>query len=98
MLFTDNKIVISIDNDYHTYSIDSHKFVINGFKNKTDKEIKKFFANKIRQIIKREGIVNKSKKFGWRKNNKQISEYIGVGGDGIAISDAITAYNNLLSE
>ena len=66
--------------DIHNYE--------NGFKGKSDDEIKKFFAQKIKQIVKEEGL-------NWNRNNEEESCYLDRN-SGVTVKDAYRVYDKLL--
>lgn len=60
----------------------------NGFKGKSENEIKKFFAQKIKQIVKEEEL-------NWDKNNEERSCYLDRH-SGVTVKDAYRVYDKLL--
>ena len=103
---TDNKIVIAISEmhqiHYRNYGNGRYNYTSlkNGFTNMTDKRVKNFFANKIKQIVKIEESTLKklyndtSKDLSWRKDNQQKCSYMGYK-ETITVADAYAAYKNL---
>lgn len=60
----------------------------NGFKGKSENEIKKFFAQKIKQIVKEEEL-------NWDRNNEERSCYLDRH-SGVTVKDAYRVYDKLL--
>lgn len=60
----------------------------NGFKGKSENEIKKFFAQKIKQIVKEEEL-------NWDRNNEERSAYLDYN-SGATVKDAYRVYDKLL--
>ena len=103
----DNKIVIAVSTIYTiSYSniygkyYHGNKCLINRFADMTDDKVKAYFANKIKQIIKKEESNLKeyyndtSKDLSWRKDNQQKCDYMGYK-ETITVADAYAAYKNL---
>lgn len=59
-----------------------------GFRGKTEDQIKKYFATKIKQIIKEEGL-------DWNRNNTDVSTFLDRG-SGVTVQDAYRVYDKLL--
>lgn len=79
-------VLIVVNGDKWDYS--------NGFREMTDEEVKKFFANKIKQIIKIE-MEDGSLKGSWARDNMEVSSYVGYEEE-ITVSDCYKAYETLL--
>lgn len=60
----------------------------NGFKGKSESEIKKFFAQKVKQIVKKEEL-------NWDRNNEERSRYLDRH-SGVTVKDAYRVYDKLL--
>lgn len=60
----------------------------NGFRGKSENEIKKFFAQKIKQIVKEEEL-------NWDRNNEERSAYLDYN-SGATVKDAYRVYDKLL--
>lgn len=60
----------------------------NGFRGKSETEIKKFFAQKVKQIVKEEGL-------NWDRNNEERSCYLDYH-SGATVKDAYRVYDKLL--
>lgn len=92
----DNKIVIVVSDTYQVESVGftRKKFARNGFKFKTDDQVKAFFANKIKQIVAKEGSYEDAGDYSWRKDNQQKCGYMGYK-ETITVADAYAAYKNL---
>lgn len=63
----------------------------NGFVNKSDDEIKKWFAQKIKQLVKIEQQDNPSEKLEWKRDNQTPLDYM----DG-TVAEAYKAYDELM--
>ena len=73
--FIDGEINIIVDNSWNS-----------GFKGKSPEEIKKWFAKKVKQIIKEEGL-------DWKRDNEESADY--MHGD-VRVKDAYRVYDKLL--
>ena len=73
--FIGNEINIVVDNSWGS-----------GFRGKSPEEIKKWFAKKVKQIIKEEGLA-------WKRDNEESAEY--MHGD-VKVRDAYRVYDKLL--
>ena len=60
----------------------------NGFKGKSESEIKKFFAQKVKQIVKKEEL-------NWDRNNEERTRYLDRH-SGVTVKDAYRVYDKLL--
>ena len=59
-----------------------------GFKNKDEQQIRKWLANKIKQIVKEEGLE-------WDRNNTEKCDYLGYKA-GVTVQDAYRVYDRIL--
>jgi hypothetical protein len=71
------------------------RWLFNPFLSQTDKEIKKWFARKIKQIAKIEA-QDKHQEFTFKDNNFSQMEYLGDGSRTVA--QAVEVYKNLIKE
>lgn len=103
----DNKIVIAVStiyiisySDIYGKNYHGNRCVINRFADMTDDKIKAYFANKIRQIVKKEEFYLKElydetlKDLSWGKDNQAECSYMGYE-ETITVADAYAAYKNL---
>ena len=58
------------------------------FTNKSDEEVKRYFAHKIKQIVKEEGLT-------WSRDNTEHSDYLDYD-SGVTVRDAYKVYDRLL--
>ena len=80
---SDFKIIFKFD------SVMGRNFMMeNPFHNKTEAELKKWYAQKIKQIVKEEGLT-------WDRNNTEISNYLNYRA-GVTVQDAYRVYDKLL--
>lgn len=63
------------------------RYIDNGFLNMSDTKIKEWFANKLKAVIKEEGLK-------WERNSDQGTSYIGYK-ENITVGDAYAAYDKL---
>ena len=59
-----------------------------GYRGKSEQDIKRYFAQKIKQIVKEEGLE-------WSRDNTEISAYLDRGSD-VTVQDAYRVYDKLL--
>ena len=89
----DDEVVILISNRWS--DIHCGKMKNNRFATMSDKEIKGWFANKIKQVIKKEIEWSPKENFKWNRHCKGVSEYMGYHKD-ISVQDCYKAYDILL--
>ena len=85
-----NEVFILVSNRFAEYRWNKNTY--NSFKAKTEVEIKDWFANKIKQIIKQEIKDWPSKDFQWKRDCEIESDYMH---DGVKVSDCYKAYDKL---
>ena len=75
---------------YDRYGLKKYKqhWTDSAFNNMSDEAVKKFFANKIKQIVKLEGL-------DWNRNNTEPCEYLDYS-SGVTVRDAYKVYDRLL--
>lgn len=73
-----SEVVIHVDRDSW----------MSAFRDKTDDQVKKYFATKIKQIVKEEGLV-------WDRNNTENCNYLDYH-SGVTVQDAYRVYDKLL--
>lgn len=76
------EVFISLENSWRSY-----------FRDKDDNQVRNYFANKIKQIIKIEEADGYSK-VSWDRNSKEVSDYIGYR-EQITVQDCYKAYETL---
>ena len=59
-----------------------------GYRGKSEQDIKRYFAQKVKQIVKEEGLE-------WSRDNTEISAYLDRGSD-VTVQDAYRVYDKLL--
>lgn len=71
-----------------TFGLSGYKFIISAFNDMSEEKIKFWFADKIKQIIKKEGLI-------WKRDNfQQKSGYLSYNIP-ISVADAYRAYDKL---
>lgn len=79
---------VNILSSLEPFEKDGGRFLSNATYDLNDEQIRKFFANKLKQIVKKEGLE-------WNRDNQEISSYLGYGEE-ITVADVYKAYDVLL--
>ena len=86
----------NLDRYWKNANVDGTELIIDrnynsGFNDKSEKQIKEYFAKKLKQVVQEEVGNNKQ---GWRRDNTQISDYISYNHD-ITVSMCYECYDFL---
>lgn len=87
----EEEVVITIDQGYAKYWCE--KWIYNPFIKMTDSEIRVWFANKIKQIVKFEETCENGKRW-WKRGNIQELAFMGYK-ETISVADAYNVYDIL---
>lgn len=86
----DNKILVNAE----TGTYYCHKWLVNPYYGKTDAEVRKYIANKVKQIVKI-NLEDRSISHEWKRDNNTECGYLGYE-ETITVADAYRVYDRLL--